>query len=488
MALHLFCAVAAAATSSPVVLRMRSAPVTMTASSSARDAAQALGTWIEERGGSTSNVVAGPTPHGLGLHATEALAPGDVAVSIPSTCVISTQALDTAPTSLQSLCAAVPDEFWAGRLALVLLAERAKGDDAAMAGYVRTLPAMFTVPLFWSPDAIKQLQYPPAQASLLKTAKFVGAFGTDTLGAAPADAFSGQAVDVDAFGWAVAACSTRGLQLGDGARVLCPLIDLANHANHGTANCEVCADADGTIHLKVLKPVGLGEELTYSYGALSNDALLLAYGFVQPSNPFDDLLLAWADGALLTNACGVAGLNGGAVAELAEWQRAALRATLPPDAVAYIRITRSGVDELGMAACRIAAAPDEAALRQADGGRKPLPSASEVRALKIAAAMCAVALTGLPEELEAGAAESAGDGRGDDGVALARRFLAEKGALCSAALATVGDRVKGLQQGETRATMRGHAKPKQAKGVRKQSARKGGAAAKRPKASGFGAK
>ena len=76
-------------------------------------------------------------------------------------------------SSVQALAEHVPEEFWAGRLALSLLAARSAGESARMARYVRTLPAAYTVPLFWTPDAIKILQYPTVQAQLLKTAKFV---------------------------------------------------------------------------------------------------------------------------------------------------------------------------------------------------------------------------------------------------------------------------------------------------------------------------
>ena len=93
-----------------------------------------------------------------------------------------------------------------GDKALILLAERSKGDDARMASYVRTLPAAYTVPLFWAPSAIQLLQYPTVQRTLLKTAKFVNMFATDHLDAnAAQEAFSGLSVGADAFGWAIAA-------------------------------------------------------------------------------------------------------------------------------------------------------------------------------------------------------------------------------------------------------------------------------------------
>ena len=85
--------------------------------------------------------------------------------------------------ALAELVDAVPAEFWAAKLALVLLAERAKGDDSSVAAHVSALPGGFTNPIFWSPDAIKQLRgYPTVQTQLLKQAKFLSAFATERLG------------------------------------------------------------------------------------------------------------------------------------------------------------------------------------------------------------------------------------------------------------------------------------------------------------------
>ena len=102
---------------------------------------------------------------------------------------------------------------------------------------MRTLPATYTIPLLWPPEAIKALKYPTTQQNLLKQAKYVQSFGSELASSADA-CFSGRRVDADALGWAVAASSSRALKIRD-RRVLCPLIDLGNHAPEGIANCAV---------------------------------------------------------------------------------------------------------------------------------------------------------------------------------------------------------------------------------------------------------
>ena len=234
------------------------------ASTSARQSAQELCSWVESNGGSAANVCAGPTMYGLGLLAAEDMKRGDTAVKVPPACLLSAEsALESAP-DLATLHEAVPSEFWSARLAVILLAERSKGEASQMATYIRTLPSGFTVPLFWSGEAIKLLQYPTVQAKLLKSAKFVQSFAAEQL--APrsgGEAFCGLSIGADAFGWAVAACSSRAFKVGGGERVLCPIIDIGNHAAKGVANCEVKGTLGGAVELVALRDIALGEEVTY---------------------------------------------------------------------------------------------------------------------------------------------------------------------------------------------------------------------------------
>ena len=466
----------------------------------ATDAVTQLCEWVEAQGGSAAKVVAGPTPYGLGLHATTNLQRGDVAVSVPSSCLLAAPADDE--QALGRLHDSVPDDFWAARLGLLLLAERAKGESSRVAEYLRTLPATYTVPLMWSPEAVKLLQYPTAQRRLVKSAKFVSTFSTERLldSADAMEAFGGLTVGADALGWAVAASSSRAFALGGRDRVLCPVIDIGNHAPKGEASCELRGTRGGAVELVATRDLAAGDEVSYCYGArLSNDDFLLDYGFVPASNAHDDVQLAWAAGGLLASACDVAGIegqgraHGGASADgLADWQRAALRAALP--AIESVRIRRSGVDDDAMSACRIAVASDATALRKCDGGRRALPPAGEAKALRVASAMVAIALSGFPEpteeeEQQQGQEEEESSASGaaplaDGGVALARQFMAGKRAVCTSSLSALADRIKAVQSGRARAEVRGGAAAKQGAGVRKRSAKRGGAAKKA--AAGFG--
>ena len=95
-----------------------------------------------------------------------------------------------------------------------------------------------------------------------------------------------------------------------------------------------------------------------------------------------------------------------------------------------------------------------------------------------------VAITGLPEE-DAEAAQASESDEGAADVALAMAFMAGKRTVCTDALQHVGGRIKSLQDGDTKATLRGEVKGRAASGVRKKSARSGAAKTNRPKPSGF---
>ena len=456
----------------------------LAATNTVRAVAQDLCRWVDANGGSASNVVAGPTQHGLGLLCAGDVAQGDVVVHIPRELTL---AAIHVSDDIQALQSNIPSEFWSARLALLLLAERSQGSSSRLAPYLPTLPAAFSTPLFWDPRALQHLQYPTVQAPLLKTAKFIQGFAAEHLGARSASAFSGLEVGPDAFGWAVAACSSRAFRVGGNERVLCPVIDLGNHAPKGEANTELRGTLGGAVELVACRPIRLGEEVTYCYGELSNDAFLLDYGFVPADNVHDFVQLAWGCGDLLSAAAATAGVKRSET--LLPWQHAALRARLPASREC-VRVTPRGVDPDALAACRIAAASDATALRKTDGGARALPPAGEVAAQKMAAAMCALALTSLPEATDASNEASGGNEGsavaegGDGGVALARQFMEGKRQLCSLAVQHTGERIKALQNGEAKAELRGTAQKKKSKGVRKPSAR---SEAVRPRtASGFG--
>lgn len=64
---------------------------------------------------------------------------------------------------------------------------------------------------------------------------------------------------------------------------------MANHSS--TPDCLIAQADDGSFRLNTLRYVQPGEALCRSYGDLSNDALLLSYGFFQNGNAHDHVMI-----------------------------------------------------------------------------------------------------------------------------------------------------------------------------------------------------
>ncbi len=118
--------------------------------------------------------------------------------------------------------------------------------------------------------------------------------------------------------WSMSAVSSRAFHLNFSScspasnspesinsRRLLPLIDFLNHSFDPACKVEA---TDSGLEVRSLRDIQAGEELTIKYGELSNDALLLDYGFIADENPFDTLQLKFHVESLLL-ACEISGLD-----------------------------------------------------------------------------------------------------------------------------------------------------------------------------------
>ena len=71
-----------------------------------------------------------------------------------------------------------------------------------------------------------------------------------------------------------------------------PLIDMCNHSF--APNCKLQTTGSGDVQLVTLQHIPQQQPLQLSYGNLSNDFLLMDYGFVMPGNPFDRVQLSFS--------------------------------------------------------------------------------------------------------------------------------------------------------------------------------------------------
>lgn len=195
--------------------------------------------------------------------------------------------------------------------------------------------------------------------------------------------FGGQNVDASSLGWAMSAVSSRAFRVHgksvtsgdhDNIPMMLPLIDMCNHSFDPNARIVQEQDAENrnflvkvcnlnyvfspspSLPLSLFSPPPLlnsqsswaktkcdiflycsltlnqvvaetaikqNDPLVLNYGCLNNDLFLLDYGFVIPSNPYDNIELKY-DGALLDAASLAAGVVSPNFSSPSQWQQKVL--------------------------------------------------------------------------------------------------------------------------------------------------------------------
>ena len=295
-------------------------------------AAESLLSWLQQNGGTVVNgVTYQRSQHfGYGLCVENAVAAGDELVLVPDACTLRVDDGRDIPEKLQRLVAGaggdssapiIPEELWGLRLGLRLLHERSLGTKSPWASYVALLPETYGVPMFFAPEEVAALQYPPLAAQVAKRGRFLQTICSefDLSGGGGRAIFNGLTADMGAVGWAFAAVTSRAFRLRgpNMPASLLPVIDLCNHAfkeygQGSSVNCEVLphqgSDGSGGAKLVATRDICPGEELLINYGDLSNDLFLLDYGFlpglddgsahssdsVHSDNPFDTVEVSFS--------------------------------------------------------------------------------------------------------------------------------------------------------------------------------------------------
>ncbi|KAK9060089.1 hypothetical protein SSX86_020793 [Deinandra increscens subsp. villosa] len=387
--------------------------------------------WVRREGGFVhpSVRIAESGPYGLGLVASEEIPKGSELISLPEHIplrfpVIESDNGDESFASLINLARYVPEELWAMRLGLKLLQERAK-TGSFWWPYISNLPETFTVPIFFSGDDIKNLQYAPLLYQVNKRCRFLLDFEKEVrrevedvkLQNHP---FGGRGVDASSLGWAMSAVSSRAfrlhgkaLQNGNGGDVpmMLPLIDMCNHSFN--PNAEIVQE-QGLGNPKMLVKVVAGtnikerDHMTLNYGCLNNDLFLLDYGFVVPSNPYDCIELKY-DGGLFDAASMAAGVSNPNFSSPAPWQQQILSKLNLEGEQALLKVTLGGpevVEGRLLAALRALLTNDAETVQKHDletlkslSVKTPVGLATETAVLRTLIALCVIALNHFPTKI-----------------------------------------------------------------------------------------
>ncbi|CAM9896001.1 unnamed protein product, partial [Heterosigma akashiwo] len=170
--------------------------------------------WLLESGATINGIEVGVEGGGYGLKTSKSVKKGYILLELkPQSLLTYGVGSSKKEGILIEAINEVPEELWSARLGLKLLAERTNPDSDYWP-YVRQLPAAFGgVPLFFSPEEVEALQYPPLQAQVRKRGLFLNDFAKDTL-PKYSEAFNGVSLDINALGWAMTAVSSRAFRLG----------------------------------------------------------------------------------------------------------------------------------------------------------------------------------------------------------------------------------------------------------------------------------
>ncbi|KAK6921614.1 SET domain [Dillenia turbinata] len=321
---------------------------------------------------------------------------------------------------LLDLACRVPDELWAMRLGLKLLQERAK-ENSFWWPYISNLPETYSLPIFFSGDDIKNLQYAPVLHQVNKRCRFLLNFEKEVKGVLESlrqvdHPFQGQEVDASSLGWAMSAVSSRAFRLhGDkdgtegGIPMMLPLIDMCNHSFSPNAQIVQERDAVGKEMLVVSKAeIKQDSPLLLNYGCLSNDLFLLDYGFVMPSNPYDCIELRY-DSALLDAASMAAGVSSPNFSSPAPWQQQILSALHLGGENSSLKVTLGGTELIEgrlLAALRVLLSSEAERVQKHDlniltsiSAETPVGISTEVAAFRTVIALCVIALEHFPTKI-----------------------------------------------------------------------------------------
>lgn len=444
-----------------------------------------FGSWFASLGGEVdSRVRMTFRPEtGWSLEADSTIGKGERLVKLPKKLMLSCDGEDVS-APLRQVMSRVPNELWSSKLGLLLVRERIAGQHSLFAPYITLLPSVHEGnPLFFQHDAVADLQYAPLVAQIRKRSKFLlqlvgsGATvddGDDFVNAEhPERRRVVMEVDANALGWASACASSRAFKVRgpNSTPSMLPVIDVCNHSFSPSATVRLVDGSDGDVELVATRELSAGEAIELNYGNLSNDELLLDYGFIIENNPYDVVKLRW-DLKLVELAREIGGIgtasigaqaaeeeHGGATINLDDimrvtsWQHAALQRIGLGASNVELDVHASGVDRKLLAGLRVlySKSPTEAS-RAADAPYGMMDASvvsadTEIKALRSCMSLVALALGNFQTTLEedrqllADASANGALATKTQQQILAIRFRVEKKKLLSSAMARLNDAI-----------------------------------------------
>ncbi|KAG8450232.1 hypothetical protein GDO86_002759 [Hymenochirus boettgeri] len=244
--------------------------------------------------------------------ATRTLKPGDLIISLPEQCLITTE------TVLESYLGKyirvwTPPVSPLLALCTFLITERYFGDRSLWKPYLDTLPSTYSCPVYWSPEIVNLLPSPIQQKAMEQITEvqelFVSsaAFFHSLQTLFPVKTES--VLTYDTFLWAWCTVNTRtvykkhaqrgGLSAQPDVYAMAPFLDLLNHSP-GVQVEAAFNEKRRCYEIRTINGCKKHNQVFICYGPHDNQRLLLEYGFVAANNLHQSVYVTKGKGQNLT--------------------------------------------------------------------------------------------------------------------------------------------------------------------------------------------
>ncbi|KAE8621513.1 hypothetical protein XENTR_v10004860 [Xenopus tropicalis] len=254
--------------------------------------------WLKERGFQGRHLRAAEfTDTGRGLMATRDLQPGELIISLPDSCLITTE------TVLQSYLGKYirtwsPPVSPLLALCTFLIAERVARERSPWKPYLDVLPSSYSCPVYWESEIISLLPAPLRQKALEQQTE-VKELHTESWSffVSLQPLFGGNITDIYTYGalrWAWCTVNTRtvymkhprrhGLSAQQDVYAMAPYLDLLNHSP--AVQVEAAFNEERRCYeIRTNSGCRKHDQAFICYGPHDNQRLLLEYGFIAANNP-----------------------------------------------------------------------------------------------------------------------------------------------------------------------------------------------------------
>ncbi|CAH6792574.1 SET domain-containing protein 4 [Phodopus roborovskii] len=254
--------------------------------------------WLKDRKFEDTGLVPACFPGtGRGLMSKTSLQEGQMIVSLPKSCLLTT---DTVIRS--SLGPYIkkwkPPASPLLALCTFLISERHAGSRSLWKAYLDVLPKSYTCPVCFEPEVVDLLPEPLKSKAEEQRAHVQDFFASSRAFFSTLQPLFAESVDgifsYGAFRWAWCTVNTRAVYLRSPRQgclsaepdtcALAPFLDLLNHSPHAQVKAAFNERA-GCYEIRMASRCGKHQEVFICYGPHDNRRLLLEYGFVSACNP-----------------------------------------------------------------------------------------------------------------------------------------------------------------------------------------------------------